>query len=153
MEKASFGGPTHWIQVAKLCADFMDRLAPALAPCRAPRTNKGQTSESAGIGNQCVFLGLYKYIYIYICIICIYIYMDLEWSESFLVVVFASLQSWYWEWFIFHQFLGASLIPPKTYVKLGSVVNPPKNQTRTRKHKQKLKFTATIPSRFDTKHL
>ena len=55
--------------------------------------------------------------------------MDLEWSESFLVVVFASLQSWYWEWFIFHQFLGASLIPPKTYMKLGSVVvNPQKTK-------------------------
>ena len=63
-----------------------------------------------------------------------YIYMDLEWSESFLVVVFVD--------------------PPKNIHEIGFCGGkPPKNQTRTRKHKQKLKFTATIPSRFDTKHL
>ena len=43
--------------------------------------------------------------------------------------------------------------PPKNIHEIGFCGKPPKNQTRTRKHKQKLKFTATIPSRFDTKHL
>ena len=136
MEKASFGGPTHWIQVAKLCADFMDRLAPALAPCRAPRTNKGQTSESAGIGNQCVFLGLYINIYIYMYNM--YIYMDLEWSESFFGCCFRLASKLVLRVIHLSSISWCFVDPPKNIREIGFCGKPPKKPNTHQKTQTKI---------------